>query len=274
MLFGRRRILPFAVLSILAALLTLVAATAGLFVEDFYPVSGGLLAGAWGQDLVALLAATLILFAVPLALRDSARAVAIWSGCLGYLIYGYLLYSVDALYTSLYPLYIAILGLSVYSLIGLLSGIDAVAFRARIDDHVPIRFIALTLAIPALLLPPWLVFLLQSVIAGEPPVLNTVLVLDLSFVIPAFILTAVLVWKRRDWGFVFAGLALTKLTTMGLSLVISTFWANTAFGIAVDPFQTPIYTAFTLIGGLALALFLRHIHPAPQPQNQMRAVRA
>lgn len=263
MLF-RSSIKPFAILSVLAGLGALVAAAAGLFAPNFYPLTGGLLTGAWAQDVIALVAGALLLIVAPAARRGSARAVAVWGGCLGYLIYGYLLYTFDAVYTALFPLYIAILGLSVYSLIGLLTRLDPAAFRARVGERAPARFMAVVLAIPLLLIPVWVMFVLQGVAAGAPAAINSVLVIDLSFVIPACLLTAVLVWRRQTWGFLFAGLLLAKMTTMGVSLALATFWARAAFGTPVDPVQTPVYAAFAVLGGLALALFLRALSGADE----------
>ena len=49
-----------------------------------------------------------------------------------------------------YPLYITLIGLGVYSLIGLLVSADLAAFGKRVNDRMPVRFIAVILAITLL----------------------------------------------------------------------------------------------------------------------------
>lgn len=264
-MYTRQAILPFAVLSALAAVLTFIAAGAGLFVAGFYePVlaSTTLRAGAYGQDLLALVAAALILAAIALTWRGSARAVMVWAGALGYLIYGYLLYAFDAVYTPLYLVYIAILGLSLYSLIGLLARLDAGAFREHVRASFPARSTAAVLAIPILFIPPWLAFILEGMAQGQSVTINSVLVIDLAFLIPACLLSAVLVWRRRTWGYVFAGPLLVQITTLGLSLSIATVW-GVSLGAPQDPLL-PVYAVMAVVGVVAIVRYLRHIGRAAE----------
>ncbi len=233
----------------------------GIFTPDFYPIaSETLMLGAKAQDIIALAAAILMVWAIVQVWNGSTRAVLVWAGCLGYLIYGYLLYSMDKVFTSLYPLYIAILGLCLYSLIGVLGRLNAEKFRPHVDVHMPRRLIALVLAIPAILIPPWIAFATDPALRTAPNAIITVIVIDLSFVIPACLVCAYLVWKRHIWGYIFGGVLLVKLFTMGLSLVIATFWAYFALGTAIDPLQTPIYIAMMLAGGFAALRYFQHIH--------------
>jgi hypothetical protein len=251
---------PLAVLSLLAALLTILSSAAGLLIGGFYePVKETtlLLVGSYAQDAVAIVVALLLLGAVRHAWRGSVRAVLLWAGCLGYFIYGYLLYTFDAAYTPLFPAYVAILGLSIFSLAGLLGGLDSQAIARRVSGGVPARALALVLAVPAAMVPPWIAFLIQGTMAGEPAGINSVLVIDLSFVIPASLLSAYLLWRRRAWGFVFAGPMLVKMTTMGGALTLSALWAATR-DVPLDP-VLPVYAFMAVVGGAALVTYLRHV---------------
>ena len=256
---ARKQLLPVAILSGLAAVLTLIAAAAGLFVPNFYePVMpANFLIGAYAQDLIAIGVALILLGTMVLGLRGSVRALPVWAGCLGYLIYAYLLWSFDAVYTVLYPAYLAILSLSLFAVIILLGRIDAGALRRQVMENLPARSTAAMLLLPAVMLVPWLVFVLQGVAAQTPPATNSVLVIDLTFIIPASVLTAVLLWRRQTWGIIFAGVMLLKMTTMGLALAISAVWGGFA-GLAVDP-MLPLYGAYTLLGGAALVRYLRYV---------------
>ncbi|MBK9746904.1 MAG: hypothetical protein IPO91_08985 [Chloroflexi bacterium] len=274
-MYKHKDISPFVTLSGLAAILTIVAALIGLFTPDFYPIeSESFLLAAKAQDIIALLAAVIMVWAIVQTWNGSTRAVAVWAGCLGYLTYSYLLYSMDQVFTSLYIVYIAILGLCLYSLIGVLGRLNGDKFRLHVDQHMPRRLIALVLAIPAILIPPWIAFATDPVLRSAPNAIVTVNVIDLSFVIPACLATAYLVWKRQTWGFIFAGVLLVKLFTMGLSLVIATFWAYFTLGTAIDPLQTPIYIAMMLAGGFAAVRYLQHIHDTVEVSKKQTAQRA
>jgi hypothetical protein len=236
--FTHKKLMPYALLSGIAAFLTLIAAASGLLVPNFYSFpTANLLIGSYAQDLIALVVAALLLAAVVLTWRGSVRAVMVWAGCLGYLIYGYILYTFNYTLTSLYPVYIAILGLSLFSIIGLLGTLDIGAFQRSLTEGLPTRLVAVVLAIPVLLIPPWIALVMQAVATQQANPLLAVNVIDLSFVIPACLVSAVLVWRKQAWGLVFAGVLLIQL---------------------------PVYIAFALLGGGSLVSYLRHIVNSPQ----------
>lgn len=265
-MYTHKELTPFVVISGLASLLTILAAAIGLFTANYYPIASATYRVAVkSQDLIAFVAALIILAAVYRTWQGSTRAVIVWAGCLGYLIYSYLLLTMDKIFTPIFPVYIAILGLCLYSLIGLLGRLNADKFRPSISESMPVRFIAVVLAIPLILIPPWIAFISDPVLRVQPNALTTVNVIDLSFVIPACLLSAYLIWRKQVWGYVFSGVMLVKMFTMGLSLVIATFWANIEVGTPIDPMQTPIYAAFMLLGGWAMLRYLSHLRDAVQP---------
>ena len=78
----------------------------------------------WVQDLISLLAAPVLLAAMIWTQRGSRRAFVVWCAVLVYTIDHDAFDVFGFTYTVLYPLYLALMGLSVYSLIGLLAGVD------------------------------------------------------------------------------------------------------------------------------------------------------
>jgi hypothetical protein len=254
------RLKPYAILSGITAVLVLIAAPTGLLIPGFYDVlpSEDLLPGTYAQDLIAIVVALMLLWSIGAALRGSVRGVVVWLGTLGYLIYGYLLFSFDRLWTPLYPAYLAILGLSLFSMIGVLGQIDPKAFRRLIDDKMPARRLASIFAILLILIPQWINFMMRNITTQQPDYFNSVIVIDLSFVIPAALVTAVYLWQRRDWGFVFAGLFLVKISTMGWSLVIGTFWAQ-SYGTPIDWGQMVVYLFIGTDGTAGMWRYLVHL---------------
>src|SRR3954469_4178386 len=107
-------------LSWLASLLMALASAAGLFVPAVYAketASWG--AQGAGQDLVNLFVAvpTLTLSAWYVRKR-SVRALMVWIGALIYVVYSYLMYAFFVHFGPVFPLYVAVLGLSAFTLVG------------------------------------------------------------------------------------------------------------------------------------------------------------
>ena len=74
--------------------------------------------------------------------RGSTRALVIWGAVLVYTLYYYAFYAFGHVYTQLYPAYVALEGLSAFSLVGLLVGVDVEEFGRRVDSRMPVRFIS------------------------------------------------------------------------------------------------------------------------------------
>ncbi len=122
---------PYVWMSAILALLLAIAAAAGLADPSIYApfvTDPAIAAGLPVQDAVSLLVAPLLLVSVYLARRGSARAWVAWVGLVIYATYFYAFYCLDYVYTVYYPLYLAIMGLGIYTIIGLLSTMDATAF--------------------------------------------------------------------------------------------------------------------------------------------------
>ncbi len=119
---------PYFTLAAILAVLMLVTAFAGTFFPDIYSdfTHAQRVAESQGQDAVTLFVALpLLAVAVLWARRDDVRGPLFWVGALGYVLYVYLIYAYAGLYTILFPLYVAIVGLSIFSIIGVLNGVDA-----------------------------------------------------------------------------------------------------------------------------------------------------
>ncbi len=157
--------------------------------------------------------------------RGSRRAFVVWCGVLVYTIYYYAFYVFGFTYTVLYPLYLALMGLGVYSLIGLLAGVDLGAFAAGVDAKMPVRTLAVILLIALLFVPLWGSMLAQDIAAQQPRVTALVFVLDLCFLLPAIAIAAVQLWQRRPFGYLLSGILLIKAAVSGILLAISTVWA-------------------------------------------------
>ena len=243
-----------ALMSALAAILTLIVVAAGLLVPDFYHMpSRDLLIGVYAQDLVALL------IAVRATRRGSLRGLMVWAGCLAYLVYGYLLYSFDRVFTPLYPVYIAIMSLSIYSLTVLLARLDGPAFAHQVRPGMPVRLIAVVLFSPAVVVVPWIAGLIDTVRTGTPSPYNSIIVLDLGLLIPACIYSAVQLWQRKPWGLILGGVLLVKAASLGWSLTLGMLYYHFLIAPHPDLVQLPFYAFLALFGAYAVARYLQHL---------------
>jgi hypothetical protein len=216
----------------LAVLLGMVAAAAAAvtaFVPDVLsgtPVMNG---SARGTALVVLFVAVPVLaVSARAAGRGSVRALAVWVGVTAYLTYNAVMFCIATPFNRLFPLYVAMLSLSIF----LLAGLTLHAFR--VGSHLPpgrrLRWIgvymALIVTLNTLL---WLRGVAAAVVADEPAsfladtglTTNPVYVQDLAFWLPvmAWLAYSVFAVRRDRWLLVAGGLV---------------FWVIEGIGVAVD----------------------------------------
>jgi len=257
---------PYYVMGSLIAVMLAVTAAGGLFAPEIYDPfleNKALLAGLPVQDLVSLIAAPLLVAAMVLAGRGSVRGFVGWTGLLVFAAYYYAFYCFGYLYTIFYPLYLAIMGLSVYALAGLLTSVDVNLFMQSVRDKMPVRFISLVLAMPLLLVPLWSMGILQGIRTQQAAEADLVFVLDLSFMIPAMTFAAVQIWRRRPVGYLLGGVLLVKAAISGILLTGGSL-RQVLLGFTVGP-DVAMYI-FLLVAGVAgFVLYMRNLQDKPDP---------
>jgi uncharacterized Tic20 family protein len=178
-----------------------------------------------GQDIGNLLA-VVVLVASAIRLRSgSSRAAALSTRTLLYLLYAYIVYAFAVHFSRLFLVYIAVLGLVVYTLIGALR---TGTLRAP-DGHDPARRVAAwaligTGALFGLL---WLSELVPATVTGEAPqslevaglIVNPIHAIDLAAVLPGMITVGALTLRADRTGRSLAVPALVFSVLMGSSIV-------------------------------------------------------
>jgi hypothetical protein len=241
-------------LSRLAAAAVLASALAGLFAPRFYRlVNPILLPGSYGQDWMSLALLPALIWAIQAAARGSLRGAIVWLGLLTYYLYGYALYAFGPQLTSLYPIYVAIVGLSAFALVIVARSLDTAALHDRLRDRLPaLGIIVLFGVIVVSLSPVWIAMLIAAVRDERTSPFTTVHVLDLAFVFPALIAAAAGLWRHRPWAGILAGPLLILTATMMGSLVLSEVIAATRF----TPDPLALTTVFSILA--LAAAFLTH----------------
>jgi len=247
-------------LSVAAALLSAAGSVVGLLAPAgiYGKETPTLTDAATVQDVVGLaVVAPLLIVLATGASRGGVRAWLCWLGALAFTAYNYAIYAFSIHFGPLFLAWVAVLGFSLFSLIGGL----AVLQGHRLDDRLGVGgtgwvgwFLMAVAVLFALL---WLSEIVPDVLAGRPSTsaadwrvpTNPVHVLDLAFFLPA-VFASGLATLRHHW--------LGHATAAGQL----SFLALTCLPVLVTPVvaqvrgHTPAWSAVAPVGVLLIATLL------------------
>src|SRR6266498_5129123 len=135
-----------------------------------------------------------------LALRGSLRAYLLWLGVLTFTVYNYFIYTFSISFGPLFLLWVAVLGLSIYALMGGVASVDHNIAASAFKSQRAVTFVAWFLIVVAILFSLlWLSEDVPALLSGNTPQsvidmaipTNPVHILDLGFFLPAVIITGV-----------------------------------------------------------------------------------
>jgi hypothetical protein len=109
---------------------------------------------------------------------------------------------------------------------------------------------ALFIGIVIALGPVWAAMAVAAMHKGTPSLFTTIHVLDLAFVFPALVTTAIGLRRHRAWSYVLAGPLLVLCSTMMGSLVV----AEVIAAIWFTPDSWPLGVAFAVIAASSTSL--------------------
>jgi len=262
---GRSDRVAYGVSAALATVAALVSVTSFFFWSVFnreVPMKIGNIRGT--ALAMLLIAVPLLIGSMLLSSRGSLRARFVWLGSLAYITYTAVMFCFALQFNSFFLLFVALLAVSFWALVTLLSHFDFAAVMAG-GAGVPVRAVAVyMLACAVIFSLPWLRDIIPATMSNVFPssfegtgiTQNPIYVLDFAFTFPLLVLGAAWLWRRRAWGYVIAGMTVVMLTIETAGIAI-----DQAFGHLHDPAASlggvPIMVAFTLAGLVFLALFLR-----------------
>jgi len=248
-------------LSVALGVVSALAAAATAFIPGVLSGTAVMNGSARGTALVVLFVAVPALaWAMLFAHRGSIRALAIWVGAVGYITYNAVMFAFATPFNRLFPLYVAMLSLSIFVLIGLAVHATKVGHlgNARAPRWVA-AYVWIVVVLNGLA---WLRVVLFAVFADQPTsyldgtglTTNPVFVQDLAFWLPVMAWLAYgLARNLRD-----------RLVLAGGGLV---FWVIEGLGVAVDQWAghraDPASTVATAAGAwLFLAMAAIGLAPA------------
>jgi len=256
----------------LAAALAVVALAVGLvtlLLPDEIAGPAAAVGCARGTALVIAAGATPILVgAMWQAARGSQRALVVWLGAAGYLLYNAVVLLFATPYNRFFLLYVAMLSLALWSIGALLLQVDVAGMAHSVDGRVPTRGIAIyawvVVTLNALV---WLKGIAPTLTASDPGSFlvdsgvstQPVYIQDLAIWLPLMAVSAYWLWRGRPWGY---------LITSALLVT----WVLEAFGIGVDQWfgsqadpasslasaaMTPAFLTWAAVGLVPVVLALR-----------------
>jgi hypothetical protein len=247
-------------LYIITGLLALVAAAWGVLDPSMYVpvVSAAIIPGVFTQDLLVIAAAVVMIVLAWRMDRDGYRAAIVIWGLLGFLIYAYGIYAMEQVYTPLYPLYLAILSLSVYVLAYGLASLRPAAMEA-LDLPPVIRYGAAAFAvlIAVMFNVIWFGQLLPLLETGDRIEYTfSVYVIDLAFIMPGFVIAAILTLRRRALGIV--GLPALFIVGVGIlsPLALAELLKPVRYGLATNAGDLILFGALSVIFAALTAVYL------------------
>ncbi len=217
--------------------------------------------------IVAFVGLPVLAISTSMVARGSERALFGWIGALGFIGYQGVLFLFASPFNSLFIPYVAVLALSVWSLIALIPQVRVDDLAAGFSSRTPVRAVAAYLAIMgALFLVLWLSAVVPPSVSNTvPPFLEgtgmltgPVQVIDLGFTLPLMFAGSIQLWRRRPWGYLVSGTMLVMLAIETVSIATDQW-----FGHAADPASpaasadlVPVFAVFTIVGLGALVAFL------------------
>lgn len=258
----RGNLAPLYGLTLLIALLLVAVSVAGLQYRMFIYPSEELLQAFLANDVTNLLIGfPMLLASMWLALRGNIVGLLFWPGALFFVLYTYIVYIFAMPLNVAYLPYLALVMLSLYSLVGLLTRIDRGAVKQRLASSVPERLSGGVLALLGTLFFLLVIGAISNAVINQTSITNAELALHVAdfLITPAWIICGVLLFRGKAFGYV-TGLGLLFQASMlfiGLIIVLllQPFITNAPFSL-VDVLVT---FALGLICFIPFSLFLRGI---------------
>jgi hypothetical protein len=209
------------------------------------------------QDYITLfLGIPLLMISFFKAQSDSLKGKFLLAGTLGYFLVTYLFYTVMGMYNAMFLTYVIIMGSSFYSFILVILSFNSGSLQHSFKPSVPVkitgRFLIFNSIVIGLL---WLSIVVPPLIDGTIiPVqvehYTTLIVqgLDLGILLPAGLISGILLIKRKESGYLFAPIYFVFLSLL-MTALSAKIIAMKILGYNVIPaiFIIPAFNAITII---------------------------
>lgn len=234
----------------------------GLYKNDSVTVASQGIA----QDIVTIiLGIPLLLYSLFLSKKGLLKGRLLLTGTLGYYLYTYISYTFLWMYNPLFLVYIILMSSSFYAFILSIMSFDIDNLPSSFSEKLPVKFLGSFLLFFASVIGIlWIGMIISSLTKNIIPVglghYTTLVIqgMDLGFIVPTAIISAVLLFQRRSMGYLLTSIIIIKGLTMGTALtamIIGQAYTGVKMGIA----EMTIFPFFNLIVIYCLILLLKNI---------------
>jgi hypothetical protein len=237
-----------------------VASAAGLlYTTNIYPTQE-LLKTFVANDVVNLfIGLPILLGSLWLARRGKLIGLLFWPGALFYVLYNYIVYVLGMPITLMSLLYLALVTMSAYPLLSLVTSIDRKAIQHRLSGAVPERFAGGVLTGLGTLFFLRVIGVMVNALINQTPVARTELALHVADLViaPAWVIGGILLWRRQALGYVAGAGLLFQASMLFIGLLV--FFVLQPF-LAATPFPVEDFVVIFVMGLVCFvpfALFVR-----------------
>lgn len=256
-------------LSLPIAILVTIVSYTGLFFPDTYAKeTANWAAQAVAQDIIDLfLIIPFLLISSWLGFKKNRIALLLWSGVLIYLIYTFVIYCFAVHFNQLFIVYCLILGLSFYAFLYFLLSQIKEPIASWYSEKIPVKTVGIFLMIlSGLFYLLWLSEIIPAIFSNTSPatiietglLVNPVHALDLSVVLPGFMIVGILLLKKNPLGLLLAPAVLTFCILMDITIGTLMIVMNMR-GIETDLSLTVIMVLLALFTLGLLVWFLKSL---------------
>lgn len=243
---------------LLVALMSLAASLFGVLNRDIYTkvVSNEIMPGVLAQDLFTIVVSIIALFFIFTIKESEIKKQILIMGIISYLFYGYGIYTIEQLYTVLYLVYIVIFGLSFYSLVYSIASIRKNVLIKRTPSKLMKNIsIGFLFFVPLLFYPLWTSQIIKLIQASKKLEFTYAIhILDLCFIMPLFIIIAIMVIKNIDLGILLAPVLFIKGFTVLFPVGLGEFFKQ-----SVNIGEASFYIIFSMIFLILTVFYLKNL---------------
>lgn len=237
------------------AVLMAVAFAVGLL----RPASDGLLRASLPTDVVNLLGLPVLLYSMWLARRGSLAGLLLWPGALFYLLYHDIAYLFGMPLSVMLLLHLVLAALNLYAVIGLVASINATAVQRLLTDAVPAKVGGAVLAGFGILFFAWATAVIVNALLKHMTVAAPDFALHVTdfLMTPAWIISGVLLWRRKPLGYVTGLGLLFQACMLFLGLIVLFMLQPFLTGARFRLNDALVIFAMSLVCVIPFGLFVR-----------------
>jgi hypothetical protein len=232
------------------------------------------------QDIVTLLMGIpLLLISLSISNKGLIKGRLLLTGTLAYFLYTYTSYSFLAMYNPMFIIYVILISTSFFAFTLMMMSFDMKSLSSHFDNKLPVKAIGgfiLFLSIAVALM--WLKRILPSIFGGgdgipvgiEHYTTLPIQALDLGFVLPTAVLSAILLMKRRPFGYLLSSVFMIKFITM-LTAITAMIISQAMSGVKMSITEVIIFPTLNILIIYPLYMILKNIKEIDLNRSSIRS---